>query len=224
MKPPRLNQWLAQATGLSRRAADIAIADGRVKINQQLAGLGQTVGPSDQVTLDGHPVATQTYHYVVLNKPVGYVASREKQGSAPTVYKLLPPHFHQFKPVGRLDKDSSGLMLLTNDGELANQLTHPSRQKAKVYRVKLNKPLSPKDLRRIEQGVELADGRSAFKVKGSDSDLVVTLFEGRNRQIRRTFEALGYKVTALLRTNFGKVELGDLPSGRYREIKRADIL
>jgi 23S rRNA pseudouridine2605 synthase len=221
----RLNQYLAQATGMSRRAADKAIETGHVKINDRKAELGTQVEPGDSVTLAGKPaVLPLAYTYIILNKPVGYVSSRAEQGKAPTIYELLPANYRQLKPVGRLDKDSSGLLLLTNDGQLAQQLTHPSQQKEKVYQVHLSKPLSDRDKKAIEAGVTLDDGPSKLALTGAGPDWIVRMSEGRNRQIRRTFSALGYEITRLHRTHFGKLGLGSIASGQTQEVKRTDAL
>lgn len=218
----RINQFLALASGISRRAADAAIADKRVKVNDKLAQVGQEVQPTDKVTLDARlitpPVNSLT---IMLNKPVGYVCSRDGQGSK-TIYDLLPTKLHHLKPVGRLDKDSSGLLLLTDDGQLAHELTHPSFQKEKVYEVELDKPLIPQYKTRIEQGIMLDDGMSKLNLELPTKNyklLTVRMYEGRNRQIRRTFEALGYTVTKLHRTHFGSFKLpGDLKRGSYRQL------
>jgi len=220
----RINKFVALATGLSRRAADQAIAEGRVRHNGHTAEPGQTVEPTDTVTLDGQSLsAPQATTTIALHKPTGYVVSRNGQGSA-TIYDLLPPEFHTLKPVGRLDKDSSGLLLLTNDGELANQLTHPSRQKRKLYEITLNAALQPLHRQLIaERGIQLADGPSQLGLErlheGDDTQWRVIMHEGRNRQIRRTFEALGYTVIRLHRTQFGDYQLDQLPAGQYRLIR-----
>lgn len=213
----RINAYVARASGLSRRAADHAIDDGRVLINGRAAELGQTIATGDTVTLDGKllrpPIATTT---IMLNKPAGYVCSRQGQGSQ-TIYDLLPQRYHRLKPVGRLDKDSSGLLLLTDDGALANRLTHPRYGKTKIYAVVLDKSLAPADEKQIGDGVNLDDGISKLQlVRSSDSTLTVSLSEGRNRQIRRTFAALGYTVTSLHRVQFGDYRLDDLPVREYR--------
>jgi 23S rRNA pseudouridine2605 synthase len=202
----RINVFIAQGTGLSRRAADKAVSDGRITINDRPAEPGAQVSDADTVTLDGQPIKRidQTIT-ILLNKPVGYVVSRDGQGSQ-TIYDLLPPEYHRLKPVGRLDKDSSGLLLLTNDGQLANKLTHPRYSKTKIYEAELDKPLSPSDKQEIEQGIELDDGVSQLQLKPlgkDDRHWQVTMSEGRNRQIRRTFAATGHTVTKLHRTNFG---------------------
>lgn len=219
----RLNKFIALATGMSRRAADVAITEGRVRLNGQVATMGQSAADGDTVTLDDQPIvadATKTIT-IMLNKPVGYVCSRNGQGS-PTIYQVLSSEYHQLKPVGRLDKASSGLLLLTNDGQLANQLTHPSYRKQKSYEVTLDTPLQPLHRQMIQDhGIMLDDGVSQFNVERlNDDDLGwrVTINEGRNRQIRRTFAALGYDVTKLHRTNFGPYNLDGLATGQYRRL------
>jgi 23S rRNA pseudouridine2605 synthase len=220
----RLNQFIARATGMSRRQADAVIGQGRVRVNGLRAHIGQIVDESDSVTLEDQPIDQKPKLItILLNKPVGYVCSRNGQGSA-TVYDLLPSELYTLKPVGRLDKDSSGLLLMTNDGDLANQMTHPRFAKTKVYEVSLDKPLDKEDSRLIQRkGVQLEDGLSRFDLAPLDKSHYhwqVSMQEGRNRQIRRTFQARGYDVMALLRTNFGPYELGDLPEKQYRKITR----
>lgn len=212
----RLNQFLAKHTDLSRRGADAAITEGRVEINGVLARIGDTMIDSDAVTLDSQPVKPLDTMTVVFNKPVGYVCSRNGQGSK-TIYDILPENLHHLNPVGRLDKDSSGLLLLTNDGELANQLAHPSNNKDKKYQVELNKPISSKLAAIMEEGVDIGDDRLSFmKIKKlDDKTCEVTISEGRNRQVRRTFEAVGYKVTRLHRTHFGQYQLKNMKPGEW---------
>lgn len=210
----RLNKYIALSTGISRRAADSAIASGLVFVNGTVATAGQQAEDDDTVTLRGKTLQLPDVKTVMLHKPVGYVVSREGQGSH-TIYDLLPKELHNLKPVGRLDKDSSGLLLLTNDGNLANRLTHPSHQKDKTYRVQLDKPLSIAHQQQIQQGVQLEDGPSKLGLRGADTKWIVTMAEGRNRQIRRTFLATGYTVTALHRTHFGEYKLKDIPTGQY---------
>ncbi len=213
----RLNKYIAASTTLSRRAADQAIADGRVRVNKQAPSVGQSVNGGDEVTLDNRliqpPVTTQT---ILFNKPVGYVVSRDGQGS-PTIYELLPYEYQLLNPVGRLDKNSSGLLLLTNDGRLAQELTHPSYKKEKVYEIALHLPLQPLHRQMIsDHGIKLEDGVSQLQlerlVEGDDKQWRVRMHEGRNRQIRRTFNALGYEVVQLHRTHFGEYALDDLAS------------
>lgn len=220
----RINKFLAQATGLSRRAADQAIREVRVAINQTPASLGDSVTDKDMVTIDGRSVVTTAKLLtMVLNKPAGYVCSRAGQGNR-TIYDLLPPQYRHLKPVGRLDKDSSGVLLLTNDGNLANQLAHPRYAKTKVYEVTLDKPLAPLHQQMVnDHGVQLDDGPSQLalmKLDNAGRQWQITMSEGRNRQIRRTFAALGYHVTALHRVSFGAYHLADLQPGQYEVLSQ----
>lgn len=216
----RLNKFLAARTDLSRRAADKAITDGRVLVNDHQATTGMTIDGTERISLDGKPIAlhikTTT---IMLNKPRGYVVSRNGQGSK-TIYELLPAQLAHLQPVGRLDKDSSGLLLLTNDGQLTEQLTHPRYQKTKVYEVSLDRELAPLHRQMIADfGVHLEDGPSKLGLErmreGSEKAWIVTMHEGRNRQIRRTFESLGYGVRALHRIQFGPYALKSLTEGKY---------
>lgn len=219
----RLNKYIASSTGLSRRAADEAVYRNRVLVNGRPPSPGQQVTAKDTVTLDSTAIAPPVNTITVMfHKPVGYVVSREGQGSR-TIYKLLPDELQLLKPVGRLDKESSGLLLLTTDGELAQRLTHPKYQKTKVYQILLDKPLAPLHRQMIaDHGIRLDDGVSKLELErlhdGDDTGWQVTMREGRNRQIRRTFESLGYTVRTLHRTVFDEYSLGDLESGICKEI------
>lgn len=231
----RLNKFLAAHTSLSRRAADTAIKDGRVEINGVLARLGDTVLPADTVTLDKAAISTAVNtRTILLNKPTGYVCSRAGQGSK-TIYDLLPPELHRLNPAGRLDKDSSGLLLMTDDGNLANRLTHPSFGKTKIYLVTLDRKLSKPDAAKLRTGVDIGDdypSKLGVKLHGEGYKenlnpqpsalspiYEVRMSEGRNRQIRRSFTALGYTVTRLHRTRFGPYALDNLKSGQYRDVE-----
>lgn len=217
----RLNKFIAQNSSLSRRRADELIKAGKVSVNGSPAIIGQRVSSDDTVTINGKALGTSQKLYLMLNKPVGYVCSKRSQG-APTVYSLLPVKYAALKTVGRLDKDSSGLILLSNDGNFAHCQTHPSFKKQKVYQVKLDRQLSQSDRRQIESGVELPDGISRLSLADIGPDRwQVTMHEGRNRQIRRTFEALGYKVVELHRTEFGDFNLNNLPTGQFKEVNIA---
>lgn len=219
----RLNKYLAAGTTLSRRSADEAIAHGRITVNGQPATQGMDIGSSDTVALDGVIVQPALQPVtIMLNKPRGYVVSRNGQGSK-TIYELLPTEYHSLNPVGRLDKDSSGLLILTNDGQLAQSLTHPSQRKIKRYEVTLDKPLQPLHHQIInDHGIQLDDGLSKLGLErqqeGDDTKWIVTMHEGRNRQIRRTFAALGYTVEELHRTNFGDYAINDLRPGKVQAL------
>jgi 23S rRNA pseudouridine2605 synthase len=219
----RINKFIALGSTLSRRAADAAITEGRVLVNDHTPVAGQDIGTEDTVTLDGRVItpAVNTVT-IILNKPCDYVVSRNGQGSQ-TIYDLLPARYHTLNPVGRLDKDSSGLLLLTNDGTLAQDLTHPSKQKIKRYEVSLDAPLQPLHRQMIsDHGVMLEDGLSRLELErqhsGNDTAWFVNMHEGRNRQIRRTFSALGYTVQHLHRIQFGNYHLGDLPEGSVMQV------
>jgi 23S rRNA pseudouridine2605 synthase len=236
-EPIRLNKHLALELGVSRREADDLIAAGKVLVNDTPAILGARIMPSDRVMV-GSKLLSETgveKQYVAFHKPVGYVCSRRAQGDNPTIYSILPAEFYALKPVGRLDKDSSGLILLTNDGDFAHQMTHPKFYKTKVYEVELDHPLEPLHQQMISDfGVQLPDGPSKFLImkqdkvaqatdepqtnrasQGSGDTYEIHMSEGRNRQIRRTFAALGYTVTRLHRIQFGNYSLGDIKSGEY---------
>ncbi len=218
----RLNKHLALNLGVSRREADDLIAAGKVAVNGIPAQLGQRINAASVITANGKPLKTGVeFTYIALNKPVGYVCSRRAQGENPTIYSLLPTEYHHLKPVGRLDKDSSGIILLTNDGDFAFKMTHPSFHKTKVYEVALDKPLEPLHQQMISDfGVDLPDGKSQLHLTrlkdGDNKQWQISMHEGRNRQIRRTFASLGYSVTALHRTNFGNYPLGDIKTGQYK--------
>lgn len=221
----RLNKYLALYLGISRREADEYISKQRVAINGSLAELGARVKDSDHVAVDGKALNTKNHalRYIALNKPMGYVSSRKRQGDTPTIYELLPLPLHHLKPVGRLDKDSSGLLLLTNDGDFAHQMTHPSFHKTKTYEISLDKPLEPLHQQMIsDYGITLEDGVSKLQLERLDDSRKqwrIIMHEGRNRQIRRTFATLNYEVTKLHRTIFGSYQLSSLESGKYQEIK-----
>lgn len=214
----RLNKFLAQQLDVGRRSADELITAGKVSLNGKPAALGAQVTSHDVIIANGVPLKWQNdtdFLYVLMNKPEGYVCSRRQQGDALTIYALLPPKFQHLKTVGRLDKNSSGLILLTNDGDLAHRLTHPSFVKTKIYEVTLDAPLQPLHHQMIaDHGVQLPDGPSKFQLSrlhdGDSTQWEVTMHEGRNRQIRRTFAALGYAVVQLHRTHFGPFNLGQL--------------
>lgn len=221
MSSIRINKYLAERLGLSRRECDDYITGGRVEVDGEPARLGQSVNDTSQIKVDGQLIDSQVdYKYILLHKPAGYVCSRRRQGDSPTVYELLPDELHELKLVGRLDRDSSGLILLTNDGDFAHQMTHPKFHKVKLYEVTLDQALQPLHRQMIsEYGVMLEDGKSQFGLsrlrEGDESAWQATLTEGRNRQIRRSFAALGYTVTSLHRTTFGPYALDELQKGDY---------
>lgn len=221
----RLNKYLAFHLGLSRREADDLISKGQVKVDDSTAQLGGRVEPGQHVSVKGKAVSERAaFTYIALNKPIGYVSSRKQQGENPTLYELLPKEYHHLKPVGRLDKDSSGLLLLTDDGDFAYQMTHPKFYKVKTYEVSLGTALQPLHQQMIsDYGIQLDDGPSKLSLERQDDsrkNWIVTMHEGRNRQIRRTFASLGYEVAKLHRTTFGTYTLQGLKPGEFLVIDK----
>jgi pseudouridine synthase len=220
----RINKLIALNLGLARREVDNLIANGRVYVDGKLAVLGQRVGDDAVITVDGEQLGdAPSFTYLMLNKPTNYVCSRRGQGDTPTIYELLPEKYHSLKLVGRLDKNSSGLIILTNDGDFSHQMTHPSFHKVKIYKVRLDHDLEPLHQQMIsDRGIQLDDGTSRLSLERlSDRDRrewQVTMSEGRNRQIRRTFDALGYAVIKLHRTQFGPYGLDAVEEGKYIEM------
>lgn len=249
----RLNKFLAESLGISRREADDLISGGKILVDGKVAELGarvrvsesdSSIDDSDVVCYNGdigelgktvapgvfgeskdgkvRILPLEKYVYLALNKPVGYVCSRKRQGDTPTIFEILPDRYQKLKTVGRLDKDSSGLILLTNDGEFAFKMTHPKFLKTKEYEVELDHSLAPLHQQMIADfGIELGDGISKLGLTRLDDERkrwLVEMHEGRNRQIRRTFGALGYTVVGLHRLRFGKYELEGLASGEFVEV------
>jgi len=219
----RLNKYLALQLGISRREADILIDSNTVTINDQPIALGARVHGGDTVAIAGKPLNPQTvpYVYLALHKPIGYVCSRRAQGDSPTIYDLIPHKYHSLKPVGRLDRNSSGILLLTNDGDFAYRMTHPKFAKTKTYHVQLDRDLEPLHQQMISDfGIQLDDGHSQLLLArlhdNKRNEWQVTMSEGRNRQIRRTFAALGYEVKKLHRVQFGNYALGDIKRGEIK--------
>ena len=215
----RINRYLAYRYGSSRRDADQAIAAGEVYVNSSPAAMGQQINAStDVIVWAGHtPLQTKSPTMIMLNKPVGHVCSKHGQG-APTIYDLLPQEYSHLIIAGRLDKDSCGLVILTSDGQAAQELSHPSHDKLKHYHVRTTSPISSAHIRELMLGVDIGDtrpSRMSVTPTGSDNTYLVVLGEGRNRQIRRSLSALGYQITLLHRVQLGNYQLGALASGKY---------
>lgn len=218
----RLNQWLVKAGAApARRKADALIASGAITINDEVARLGQVVAEGDDVKVHGRPLQRkeQQPKVLLLHKPAGVLSSHQSQGGAQTVFDILPPEYGGWKIVGRLDRYSEGLLVLTNDGDVAQALSHPSGGHKKYYQVWLDRPLASADEARLLAGVKLDEGASKIGdwQKQSDGSYTLSLKTGWNRQIRRTFEAVGYRVKRLVRSQLGAYSLGDLAVGQWRE-------
>ena len=225
----RLQKFFSDCGVLSRRAAEAEIAAGKVKVNGVTAQIGDSVDPAvDIVEYKGKrilPRASEKRHYIMLNKPRGYVTTMQDEKGRPTVANLTAGVGTRVYPVGRLDMDSEGLLLLTDDGEFANQLTHPRHEIPKIYHVTLSKVLTKEEIATLRAPMELDGYRlQPVTVKKLAPDTVqMNLFEGRNRQIRRMCEAAGLKVLRLQRIAIGDLGLGDLPLGKWRELTAEEV-
>lgn len=229
----RLNKYLSQSGLGSRRSVEALISSGRVSINgKKVTALGTLVEPGDRVALDGSPVKhREDHHYIILHKPRGYVTTLHDDRGRLTVMDLIPEKYRRAGvfPVGRLDRDTSGLLLFTNDGDLAFRLTKPRFHVAKEYEVVLDRPLEDADRTSIARGVyihqlELKTGPAQVECMDETRLRVrVTLTEGKNRQIRYTFLNLGYKVKSLERTAYGILSLRRLKKGAHRPLTESEI-
>ena len=220
----RLNAWLARAGVASRRGADELIKAGRVTVNGRQGQLNTFVADGDDVRLDGRPLARQRLAYVLLNKPAGVVTTARDPAGRPTVVGLVD-HPARLVPVGRLDADTTGALLLTNDGPLAHRLAHPRYRVDKVYVADVEGRPGPAALRRLADGVELEDGATAparVRLTGP-STVELTIHEGRNRQVRRMLAAVGHPVRALHRSRYGPLTLAGLEPGAWRELDPAEL-
>ncbi|MGN6216827.1 MAG: pseudouridine synthase [Solirubrobacterales bacterium] len=221
----RLVKFLAHGGVASRRRAEEIIGAGRVSVGGEVVtDPALDVDAGDDVRVDGEPVGVEAREVWLVNKPAGVVSTAREPGDRPAVVELVETEARLY-PVGRLDADTTGLLLLTNDGELANRLTHPRYAVPKTYRAGLRAPLADRDLERLRDGVELGDGPTApAEVKRlSDHEIEITIREGRNRQVRRMAEAVGNRVVALQRIRFGPLELGGLGEGEARRLSEAEV-
>jgi 23S rRNA pseudouridine2605 synthase len=220
----RLNAFLARAGVASRRRADELIKAGRVTVNGEPGQLNTFVTRGDRVALDGEPLTAQRLAYVVLNKPAGTVTTARDPQGRPTVIELvdLP---ERVVPVGRLDVDTTGALLLTNDGPLAHRLAHPRYGVEKIYEVEVEGEPDDAALRALAEGVELEDGLTApaRARRLAPSRIELTLHEGRNRQVKRMCEAVGHPVRCLHRSGYAGLTLGDLQPGEWRELEPEEI-
>tara|TARA_B100000965_G_C19571052_1_gene749148 strand:+ start:946 stop:1809 length:864 start_codon:yes stop_codon:yes gene_type:complete len=227
----RLNRYLAHAGICSRREADKLIESGAVSINGKVVTeLGTKVKPGDEIHYGGEKISGEKKRYVLLNKPKDYITTVDDPQKRRTVMELVMKACDErIYPVGRLDRATSGLLLLSNDGELTQRLTHPSSNVKKVYVVTLSQNVTKKDLIQLVEGVELEDGKSyadkaLYHRDGEDkSQIMLELHSGKNRIIRRMMEALGYKVTRLDRVQFAGLTKKDLPRGRYRHLSEKEV-
>ena len=223
----RINKFIANTGYCSRRKADLLLEQGKVLVNGKLAEMGMEVSEQDEITVEGKKIALEEVkRYYLLNKPIGYSSTAKAQYQEKIVLDLIDSK-ERIYPVGRLDKDSFGLLLLTNDGDLAYRLTHPKHNVEKEYIVQVDKKIKDDDLKKLSEGIIL-EGRmtreARFEIFDFKNNIVkVFLKEGRNRQIRKMFETLGYNVDSLKRVKIGELTLGHLQVGDYRELTREEV-
>lgn len=225
----RINKYLAQCGVASRRECDRLIAEGKVTVNGRPAGLGDDVNDGDNIKVEGRPVSVKKNEYYLLHKPKGYLCTVSDDKGRKTVMDILGAGVGRVYPVGRLDYDSEGLLILTTDGELAQHLTHPSNEVPKTYLVKVEGRLTEADLNPIRSGIEI-DGYVTKKCRAhiveTNKDYTkveLVLREGKNREIRKMFAAIGREVTLLKRTKVGELTLRGLDRGAFRKLTPAEV-
>lgn len=223
----RLQKFLSQAGVASRRASEELITAGRVQINGKVVTeLGTRVAPTrDKVLVDGRRIRPAAEEWYALHKPRGYMSTRSDPEGRPTLYELVPEPLHRLFYVGRLDYDSEGLVLLTNDGDTANRLMHPRYGIDREYEVDLRAPIESDALDQLRRGVELDDGpaRAERISRKKGNRIMVTVREGRRREVRRMFEAVGHAVVRLSRVRYGPIKLGNLPAGQLRPLDEREL-
>jgi 23S rRNA pseudouridine2605 synthase len=222
----RLNKFLASCGIGSRRACDELIQSGRVEVNgSPCINMGTRIGPQDHVRVDGKRVSPNALTVIAFHKPRGYVCTREDELGRETIYELLPPSLHSLHHVGRLDRDSEGLLILTNDGDLSQKLMHPSKSMEKEYLVTSNQAFENQHLDQFLEGIYTEGGKLRAKSieRLSARRIKIVLDHGAKRQIRVMFEALGYQVTKLLRVRIGSLWLGDLEPGRHAILNAQEV-
>ena len=226
----RINKFLAAAGVASRRGCDKLISEGKVTVNGKIASLGLEVGFDDEVSVNGNKVVLKKNEYYILNKAKGYICSVSEERGRKAVMDLMPQGVGRIYPVGRLDYDSEGLLIMTTDGELAQKLTHPSHEVPKTYLVKIEGVLTEADLNPIRSGVEIDGGYVTKKCKAhvvetnrEYTKIHVTLTEGKNREVRKMFAAIGKEVTLLKRIKIGEINLSGLDRGSYRKLSKQEI-
>ncbi len=225
----RINKFLAAAGVASRRECDKLISEGKVSVNGKTASVGLEVGFEDEVCVNGNKVVLKKNEYYLLNKPKGYICSVSDERGRKTVMDLMPQGVGRIYPVGRLDYDSEGLLIMTTDGALAQKLTHPSNEVPKTYLVKIEGVITETDLNPIRSGVEI-EGYLTKKCKAhivetnkAYTKIHITLTEGKNREIRKMFAAIGKEVTLLKRIKIGEITLRGLDRGAYRKLSPQEV-
>lgn len=230
MSGVRLNKYIASSGLCSRRAADELIEQGKVSVNgKKITELGYLVQPQDKVFVEQKLIRPVKHEYYRFYKPAGYITTSDDEKGRKTIYDLLPDSMLHLKPVGRLDKDSTGLLILTNDGDLINELTHPSIKVPKVYLVSVDGRVSQAQLEELANGVEIEKGKVAYAdimvldIDNKHTSMQITLYQGMNRQIRKMFEHIGFEVKTLKRIQHATINLDGLKRGEFKPIKPLQI-
>jgi 23S rRNA pseudouridine2605 synthase len=229
-KKIRLNKYIASCGFGSRRTADEIIISGVVKVNDVIKStLGTVISENDTVKIKDKIIKPEYKEYIVYNKPPGYLTSTKDPEGRKTIYDILPESIRSLKTAGRLDKDSTGLLIMTNDGELIQQLTHPKMKVPKVYRVMAAGKVKEKDIIKLKKGIEIEESKVAYadalilEYLNNETVLEITLYQGYNRQIRRMLEKIGHPVISLKRTAHACVALGGLERGKFRYMNKKEV-
>lgn len=226
----RLNKYIASCGYCSRRKADEYIEEGKVSVNGEvITELGYMVSTKDRVMINNKIIKPEPLTYIRYYKPAGYITTMDDEKGRKTIYDILPEEVQNLKPVGRLDKDSTGLLILTNDGDFINELAHPSIKVPKVYRVVAQGKLNLNDLTVMEKGIEIEKEQIAYALariiefEGKDTVLEIVLYQGLNRQIRKMLDILGHPVISLKRLSMGPIDLQGLKKGQFKYLKPKQI-
>ena len=226
----RLNKYIASCGIASRRKADELIEQGVVKVNGKIVKeLGFLVSQKDKISVNSEILKPEKPVYIKYYKPSGYITTMDDEKGRKTIYDILPEEVHNLKPVGRLDKDSTGLLIMTNDGDLINEMTHPSVKISKIYRVVVKGKIGLKQLQELADGIEIEKGKIAYadarivEYEGQNTVLEVVLYQGLNRQIRKMADYIGYPVIYLKRVMHGPIDLSGLKKGQFKYLKPQQI-
>ncbi|MCQ2743581.1 MAG: rRNA pseudouridine synthase [bacterium] len=230
----RLNKYIASSGLCSRRKADELIEQGKVFVNDKVVNeLGFQVSVKDKVVVEGKLIKPAKLEYYRFYKPAGYITTAEDEKSRKTIYDIIPPELKHLKPIGRLDKDSTGLIIMTNDGDLINELSHPSIKIPKIYTVSINGKITPQDGEKMYNGIDIETDSGEIKtayaeifpieIDNKTSTIRVTLYQGMNRQIRKMFAVLGYEVISLKRIQHATITIEGLKRGQIKQMKPKQV-
>ena len=230
MSSTRLNKYIASSGLCSRRKADELIEQGVVSVNgKKVTELGFLVGDKDKVFVNQKLIRPVRHEYYKFYKPAGYITTCDDEKGRKTIYDLLPENMYNLKPVGRLDKDSTGLLILTNDGDLINELTHPSIKVPKIYIVSVDARMHPHEFEQMAKGIEIEPGKIAYadvtllEADNKHTMMQIVLYQGMNRQIRKMIEHFGYEVKSLKRIQHATIQIDGLRRGEFKPIKPQQI-